>query len=68
MLSNITVRGWPAGALIETAVNIFSCNSALRGGAIYLDRTTAVKSALTFQNSALLFSGNIACRLGGAIY
>ena len=68
MLSNITVRGWPAGALIETAVNIFSCNSALRGGAIYLDSTTAVKSALTFQNSASLFSGNVAYRLGGAIY
>ena len=68
MLSNITVRGWPAGALIETAVNIFSCNSALRGGAIYFDSTTAVKSALTFQNSTSLFSGNIACWLGGAIY
>ena len=83
--SNIRVRG----ALINdfndsgTAVSIFSCNTAsLYGGAIYLDRTTAVfggvpvlfqevgggiKSPLTFQNSTSLFSGNVAQK-GGAIY
>ena len=65
------------------AVNIFSCNLAFQGGALYLDRTNAVfggvplllkevgegiRSPLTFQNSTSLFSGNIARSSGGAIY
>ena len=83
--SNITVRGTLTNDFSDsgTAVNIFSSNSAfLYGGAMYLDRTTAVfggiqldnsvnvggviKSALTFQNS-ILFNGNVAFT-GGAIY
>ena len=83
--SNITVRGNLMYDFIDsgTAVNIFSCNSASDGGAIYLVRTNVVfggvpllfqevgggiKSALTFQNSTSLFSGNLAIWSGGAIY
>ena len=83
--SNITVSGNLMYDFNDsgTAVNIFSCNSAsLYGGAICLDRTTAVfggvplllqevgggiKSPPTFQNSTSLFSGNVAHK-GGAIY
>ena len=83
--SNITVRGNLMYDFNDsgTAVNIFSCNSASDGGAIFLDRTNVVfggvpllfqevgggiKSPLTFQNSTSLFSGNLASWSGGAIY
>ena len=83
--SNITVRGNLMYDFNDsgTAVNIFSCNSASDGGAIYLYRTNAVfggvpllfqevgggiKSPLTFQNSTSLFSGNLASWSGGAIH
>ena len=83
--SNISVRG---NLMYDfnnsgTAVNIFSCNLASKGGALYLYRTNVVfggvpllfqevgggiKSVLTFQNCTSLFSGNLAILSGGAIY
>ena len=56
--SNITVRGNDSG----TAV-IFSGNLANIGGAIYLNRTTAV-----FSGAHILFQDNSAERVGGGIY
>ena len=55
--SNLTVRGTFMNYFNDsgTAVNIFSCNSAFYGGAIYLNQTTTVfgGAPLLFQESSV---------------